>query len=163
MGHRVHRVLAVADWSVDPEVVAEALRAHERRQAAIYGLLVPARLGALDWVGDPDAARPCAARQLTRLAHLAATSGVRIAAAKVGDPEPVPAVDDALADFPADEILVFERERRLRLAHPLSLVRRLARRTGLAVERVVVPSAESHDAADRLPGRRAPHCAVPAA
>lgn len=151
MNPRVHRVLAVADWSVDPEVVAEALRAHERRRAAIFGLLVPARLAALDWIGDPTAARPCACEQLERLQLSSERRGVEVGAALIGGPEPVPAVDDALDAWPAEKLIVFERERRLRVPRALTLARRLERRTGLPVERVIVePPMDGR--------RRAPHC-----
>jgi hypothetical protein len=140
MNSRVHRVLAVADWSVDPQVVAEALAAHERRQAAIFGLLVPSRLRALDWIGDPKASCPCARDQLERLRRESALRGVEIDAALVGAPEQVPAVEDALAAWPAQELLLFERERRIGVVHPLTPSRRLERRTGLQVERIVVES-----------------------
>lgn len=160
MDPRVRRVLAVADWSIDPEVVAEALAAHDRREAAVFGLLVPARLAPLDWVGDPKAACPCASEQLERLRRRAQLQGAKVDAALVGDPEPVPAVDDALAAWPAEEIVVFERERRLSVSHPLSVARRLGRRTGLAVERVLVPAAGSSDHSRGLLRRRASRCAA---
>ena len=151
MDSRTHRVLAVADWSVDPEIVAEALAAHNRRQATLYGLLVPARLSALDWIGDPKAARPCACEQLERLRLLSELAGVEIDAALVGDPEAVPVVEDTLAAWPAEELLLFEREHRLGLRHPLTAARRVERRTGLPVRRVVVESRDRR--------RRAPRCA----
>jgi hypothetical protein len=150
----VHRVLAVADWSVDPEVVAEALSAHERRHAAIFGLLVPSRLSALDWIGGPNASRPCACEQLERLRLLSDLRGLEIGAALIGDPEPVPAVEDALGTWPAEELLLFEPERRARRSHPLTSVRRLERRTGLPVERIVVEPARSSGGRRR----RAPRC-----
>jgi hypothetical protein len=150
MDSRVHRVLAVADWSVDPEVVAEALAAHDRRQAAVFGLLVPARLAALDWIGDPKAACPCASEQLERLRTLIRVRGVEVEPAVVGGPEQVPAVEDALTDWPAEELVVFERKRRVGLSHPLSAARRLERRTGLPVRRIVVESRDRR--------RRGPRC-----
>ncbi len=133
---RVRRVLAVADWSVDPVVVAAALAEHDRREAAVFSLLVPARLPGLDWVGDPRASCPCAREQLRRITKLAEARGSTIAAAGVGDPEPAPAVADALADWRADEIVLFEREHRVHLPRRLRLARRLERRTGLPVRRL---------------------------
>jgi hypothetical protein len=151
MNSGTHRVLAVADWSVDPEVVADALRTHGRRRAAVFGLLVPSRLSALDWIGDPKAARPCACEQLERLRLLSELAGVEIDAALVGDPEAVPAVEDALVAWPAEELVLFERERRLGLRHLFTAAGRLERRTGLPVRRVVVESRDWR--------RRAPRCA----
>ena len=138
MDSRVHKVLAVADWSVDPQVVADALAAHERRQAAVFGLLVPARLAPLDWIGDPKAACPCASEQLERLRGAVRLRGLDVETARVGDPERVPAVEEALASWSAEVLLLFERPHRIGLNHPFTAARRLARRTGLAVERVVV-------------------------
>jgi hypothetical protein len=154
------RVLVVADWTVDPRRIVDDLSARNRHGPATFGLLVPSRLGALDWIGDPTAARPCAERQLARLEWLAALRGVRITESSVGDPESAPAVDDALADWPAGEIVLFDRERRVSLTHPFSLGRRLERRTGLPVERVIVPPSESRGRRSRPLGRSAPHCAA---
>jgi len=81
--------------------------------------------------------------------------GVEIDAAHVGDPEEVPAVEDALADWPAAELVLFERERRFGVGHPLTAARRLKRRTGLPVQRIIVASRDRR--------RRAPHCVQPLA
>jgi hypothetical protein len=141
---RVRRVLAVADWSVDPGVVAAALAEHDRREAAVYGVLVPARLPGLDWVGDPNASRPCACEQLREIERLARERGAVVAEGRVGDPEPAPAVDDALAGWDADEIVVFEPRHRLALGRRLDLTRRLGRRTGLPVSRFELPRRRRH-------------------
>jgi hypothetical protein len=162
MSSRTHRVLAVADWSVDAARVVDALRSRDRHCREVFGLVVPSRLGALDWIGDPNAARPCAERQLDRLSRLAALGGVQVDVAGVGDPESTVAVDDVLEDWAADEIVVFERGRRTGLTGPLGLVRRLERRTGLPVERVGVASANGRNSR-RLLGPGTPHCTAQAA
>lgn len=131
--------LAVADWSIEPERVIEALRAHNQRQPSWFALLVPARLAGLAWTGDPHASRPCAARQLATLEELSRAAGIPVGAAVVGDPEVVPAIKDVLLDWPAEEILLFDRDRRRPAALPLSLAQRVERATRRSVVRIPVP------------------------
>ena len=154
----MERVLAVADWSVDPEAVISALRSDAEGSPVVFDLLVPARLPVLDWIGDPKASRPCAERQLSELVRLAGRYGVSVASRSVGDPERVAAIR-ALADSLApDRIVVFERAR-LIPRHPLSVIRRAGRATGRGVERVVLPPAPRTQWA----GRRARCTGVPGA
>jgi hypothetical protein len=147
------RVLAVADWSIDPKAVIDALRVAGEGAPTTFGLLVPSRLPGLDWVGDPHASRPCARRQLDELERLAMQNGLAVGHAKVGDPERVSAVCQLLGDWAADRVVLFDRSRILP-AHPLSVTRRIARATDRPVERIAI--------ADRPSGRsivrRAPRC-----
>lgn len=155
-----HRILAVIDWSVDPAAVLDLVRAADG--ATAYSLLVPARLPGLDWVGDPAASRPCACQQLERAKSLFAQNDLAVEAARVGDPERLPAISDSLSECAVDEIVIFDRPRRFSFCHALSLVRRTRRRTGLAVRRAVVPLDPGHTRRRRLPiPVRAPHCRAP--
>lgn len=126
------RVLVIADWSADPHAVIAACVRRASEGRARFALVVPAWLHGLDWVGDPHASRPCAARQLETLVRLAAAAGLEVELAAVGDPDPTSAVGDALQTFAAREILVCrDRPRR---AHPLDLPHRLRRMTSLPVD-----------------------------
>jgi hypothetical protein len=149
------RVLAVADWSIDPRAVADVLRAESDEEPSVFGLLVPSRLPALDWIGDPYASRPCAERQLDALGRLAEAQGLVIERAGVGDPERVAAIRTFLHGWSADRILLCDRGR-IVSDHPLSVRRRLARSTDQAVQRVAVSSPPS---ARRRFVRRAARCA----
>lgn len=151
---RRRRVLAVVDWSVDPEAVTAALRAASEQAPATFGLLVPSRLPGLDWIGDPHASRPCAELQLDAVTGLARSAGVEIERAAVGDPERVSAIGTFLEGWKADDVVLYDRGR-IAGDHPLSVRRRVARRTDAEVERVVVSPASS---TGRL-FQRAPHCA----
>jgi hypothetical protein len=135
----IPHVLAVADWSLDPDVVVTAMSEHHRRQPAKFGLLVPSGLHGLDWIGDPYASRPCAERQLRALERLCREAGIPLETVSVGDPESAPAIDDVLLDWPAEQILLFRRNRRLRFSNPFTLTRRVKRMTGLRVTRFVAP------------------------
>lgn len=135
------RVLVVADWSTDAAAVIAACRQRQEQDGATLGLVVPARLHGLDWVGDPGASIPCAERQLASVGRLATAAGLRFDAAAVGDPDPLAAIWDALADWPADELLLCTGPRRVALPHPFDLEHRARRLTGLAVSRLELPPA----------------------
>jgi hypothetical protein len=133
-------LLAVAAWTVDPHRVAASLQSEHRLEPSSVALLVPARLAGLAWAGDPYASRPCAERQLRTLTELLDRGGVDLAGARVGDPEVVPAIEDALLDWPARRILLFDRGRRSP-SHPLALSRRVERATRRPVDWITVPDA----------------------
>jgi hypothetical protein len=154
------RVLVVADWTADAQAVVTACAQRRELRGGALGLVVPARLHGLDWVGDPAASIPCAERQLTSISQLAGAAGFSFDTTGVGDPDPLAAICDALADWPADELLVCARARSLALPHPLDLVHRARRLTGLALTRVVLPASLPLQAAPgRLRFRRA-HCVL---
>lgn len=149
------RVLLVVDWTADAHlVVAEASR-HPR--ATAFGVLVPAWLHGLDWVGDPRASIPCAHRQLMAVQDLATAAGLRIEAAQVGDPDPATAIYDAVQDWPAGEVLLFSRARHLAFG-PLDLEHRAQRLTGLPVHRIAAPARAPGPRRARWGHRRAGHC-----
>jgi hypothetical protein len=136
-----HRILAVADWDLEPATVVSALEAHVADRAASVGLLVPARLHGIDWAGDPRSSRPCAERQLLALERISRQRRLQVEVMRVGDPEVVPATTEALDEWPAAEVLLFSRRRRFAVPHPLTLPRRLERASGLPVTPVGVPIA----------------------
>jgi hypothetical protein len=127
------RALVVADWSLDPEDIVDAMGAHSARHGTHFALLVPATLHGLAWAGDPNASRPCAERRLGELTALTERAGIPVEMARVGDPETVPAVKDLLEDWPAEEILLFGRRSRRGFPRALSLARRVKRSTALPV------------------------------
>jgi hypothetical protein len=131
------RLLVVADWEVDLREVALSCARRSKQREQPIALLVPAWLHGADWVGDPYASVPCARRALTELAALCDSAGLRVESAEVGDPDPGAAIIDAQLSQPVDELMLCVRERRLG-SHPFDLAHRIARTTGLSVERVVI-------------------------
>ena len=109
-----YRVLVVADEPVDdPAVVGQISAIAEEGRAVLDReqdpqvlVLAPARIALLDrWASDLGEAREAAARVLAiSLASLAA-AGID-ARGSVGDPDPVQAITDELASFPAREVLL---------------------------------------------------------
>jgi hypothetical protein len=151
-------VLLVADWSVAPEAVVGAAR--RLPPATSLALVVPATLHGLDWAGDPYASVPCARRQLDAITALAAASGVSFDDTAVGDPELLAAIDDALADWPADQLLLCAPRRRLSAPYPFDPRTRARRLTGIAVEILELPRAPRATGRRRWPRLRSGHCVL---
>jgi hypothetical protein len=125
------QVLLVADWTADPHAVVAAAAARMERGACSFGLLIPARLHGLDWMGDPGASVPCARRTLDTIEALAAAAGLPVVEANIGDPDVGAAVVDALERFHATELIVCAPGR----SGPLDLAHRARRLTRLPVTR----------------------------
>jgi hypothetical protein len=133
----VARVLVIADWAVDPDAVIAACRRRAAESAATFALVVPAWLHGLDWLGDPYASRPCAARQVETLVRIATAAGLHVDLTAIGDPDPTSAIDDARAAYAATEILICRRGSRLGVFRPAGRVRRASR---LPVHEVAIPA-----------------------
>src|SRR5262249_8083816 len=147
-----------ADWRIDPRRVIDALLEGDRGEPrSDFGLIVPALLPGIDWIGDPFASRPCAERQLLALEALGREAGIPIKAGSGGDPEFATAIDDALSAWPADAIMIVTR-RRPALSHPLVLARRVSRKTGLPVSHVGLSRSATSAVHSRGPLRTAPRC-----
>lgn len=90
------------------------------------------------WVSDEDAARSRAQERVAAWLDRLERSGIH-AQGRVGDADPLQAIEDALLTFPADEIVIAgQSERSTRLAD--ELVTRARRRFELPVVRAEQPS-----------------------
>jgi hypothetical protein len=136
-----HRILVVADWSVDPHAVVATCVASG--DAASFVVTVPAWLHGLDWAGDPAASAPCAQRQQQTIVGLARAAGLALEDAGIGDPDPITAIGDAVDAHGVAEVILFTRRRRLTASHPWDLEHRAQRLTGLPVHQLAVPAAET--------------------
>lgn len=129
-------VLVLALDPVPEEDIRAAIA--ERRDGGDVDVLVVApasNLSSLQWLaGEEDEARA----EASELAERAADAVPAHAEAAVGDSDPALAVQDALSEFPADEIVVAgqpdtELDARLReLGPPVSLLEGSGRETGTA-------------------------------
>jgi ABC-type nitrate/sulfonate/bicarbonate transport system substrate-binding protein len=98
------RLLIVAYESCGPEELS--CRARERADPdTTIQFVAPVRL-ARAWERDEGDARRSAVEKLGEVVASLRREGLT-AAARVGSADPVAAIDEALADFPADEILMF--------------------------------------------------------
>jgi hypothetical protein len=128
-----HRMLIVADRSADPGKLIDMLREQVESTRIAATVLVPASLYGLDWMGDPRATIPAAERHAALLQTALLNLGVAHCDARVGDPDPRAAIDDALSTDPFDEVLISVRSPRIATAFHVGLADRVALDTAAGV------------------------------
>jgi hypothetical protein len=136
---RPRRVLVISNETVEAEILRETISARARTTQIV--VVAPALNSRLRyWLSDEDPARRAAERRLA-----GALAGLRAAGVDVdgwvGDADPMLAIEDALAVFAADELLVatHPEARSNWLAH--DLVGRACARFSLPVLHLVVDGA----------------------
>jgi hypothetical protein len=103
------RLLVVATMPVDESLLRDRLREHAGGEAEVRVVAPASDLSPLQWLAsDEDEARGEAA-EIARSAEKAAKPEASRVEAEVGDADPVQAIEDALRQFPADEVLVVTR------------------------------------------------------
>lgn len=98
--------MVVADWTADPRAVIGVCAAHHRPPSTTVGLLVPARLHGVDWVGDPYASVGCARRALAAAQRFAELQSLPLQTAQIGDPDPIAAIADAVLERQVDLLVL---------------------------------------------------------
>jgi hypothetical protein len=100
----VHRVLVVADPGRAAAGYEELVSAHADGRPTEAYVVVPTRASRLDWLAGDEKAYDGASRQLEET--LAALTETGVAAhGRIGANDPLQAIDDALREFPAEEIV----------------------------------------------------------
>lgn len=104
------RLLVVATVPVEESVLRDRVRSHTGSEDTEVRIVAPASdLSPLQWLAtDEDEARGEAA-EIARSAGRALGEEARDIETEVGDPDPVQAIEDALRQFPADEVIVVTR------------------------------------------------------
>jgi hypothetical protein len=103
------RLLVVTTVPVEGDVLRERVREHAGEAAEVRIVAPASDLSPLQWLAtDEDAAREEAA-EIAERAERAVEPEARAVDIEVGDPDPVQAIEDALRQFPADEVLVVTR------------------------------------------------------
>ena len=98
------RLLVVATASVPAAPLRAAVRAHAGEDAELLVVAPASDISRLDWLTNAeDDARTDAAERADEVAEAAPTDDVE---SRVGDSDPVKAIEDALRTFPADELIV---------------------------------------------------------
>jgi nucleotide-binding universal stress UspA family protein len=101
------RLLVVTTAPVGGDTLRERVREHTGAEDAEVRVVAPASdVSPLEWLAsDEDDARAQAAEKAEASARAVAPEAGRTEA-EVGDPDPVQAIEDALREFPADELIV---------------------------------------------------------
>ena len=103
------RLLVVTTVPVEGDVLRDRVREHAGADAEVRIVAPASDLSPLQWLAtDEDAARDEAA-QIASAAERAVEPRAGAVEAEVGDADPVQAIEDALREFPADEVLVVTR------------------------------------------------------
>jgi hypothetical protein len=98
------RLLVVATASVPAAALRASVRAHAGEDAELLVVAPASDISRLDWLTNAeDDARTEAAGRANELAEAAPTDDVEW---RVGDSDPVKAIEDALRTFAADELIV---------------------------------------------------------
>lgn len=101
------RILVVATTSVPEAELRERVRAHAGEDAELLVVVPASNISKLDWLTNAeDDARADAAQLAEEVAEGVAGEDVET---RVVDSDPVKAVEDALSDFPAEELIVITR------------------------------------------------------
>ena len=133
---RPRRVLVISNETVEAEILRETIAARaDRTQVLVVAPALNTRLR--HWLSDEDPARRAAERRLAGALAALRAAGVDVDG-WVGDADPLLAIEDALAVFPADELLIatHPEARSNWLAH--DLVGRACARFALPVLHLVV-------------------------
>jgi hypothetical protein len=98
------RLLVVATASVPAAALRRSVRAHAGEDAETLVVAPASDISRLDWLTNAeDDARTDAAERAEELAEAVPTDDVE---SRVGDSDPVKAIEDALRTFAADELIV---------------------------------------------------------
>jgi hypothetical protein len=105
----VKRLLVVATAPVEETVLRDRVREHAGPDAEVRVVAPASGLSPLEWLAtDEDEARD-EAIDIARSAERAVQSEAGRVEIEVGDSDPVQAIEDALRQFPADELIVVTR------------------------------------------------------
>jgi hypothetical protein len=130
-------VLVVANRTADSEELVQAMRARAALGPARFTLVVPATPHGLAWAADMSAGVPEAKRQIAAARQRLEDTELWIDEIRLGSPEPIAAVHDAINFGTFQDVIVCTLPRRMSRWLKLCLPDRVRRSTGLPVTHVV--------------------------
>ena len=129
-------VLVVANQTAESDQLLEALRERAERGPCKFHLLVPAQAHGTAWATDMHSGGEEAEAHLKRAVERYREAGLDVDEGKIGDPDPVAAVQDAVNFAEFDEVVVSTLPAHLSKWLHLDLPRRVERVTGKTVRHV---------------------------
>jgi hypothetical protein len=129
------KVLVVANRTAESEELLEVLRRRAREGPVAFTLLVPTTPHGVAWAADMRSGGPDAEQHMQKAVNRLRDAGLEVEG-KLGDPDPVAAVEDAVNFESFDEAIVSTLPTHLSKWLKLDLPHRVERVTGLPVTHV---------------------------
>jgi hypothetical protein len=132
----VANVLVVANRTAESPELLEALKQRAAEGDVVFSLLVPATPHGVAWAADMHSGGSEAEQHMEAAVERMRSEGLQMAAGKVGDPDPVAAVQDEVNFTTYDEIVVSTLPGGISKWLKLDLPHRVERSTGLPVTHI---------------------------
>ena len=129
-------VLVVANLTAESDQLLEALRQRAEQGPCKFHLLVPSTPHGASWAMDMHSGGDEAAEHLKRAVQRYRDAGLEVDDGKIGDPDPLAAVEDAVNFKEFDEIIVSTLPKRTSRWLKLDLPHRVERACGKPVTHV---------------------------
>lgn len=136
------KVLVVANRTAESEELLDALRRRAAEGPVSFTLLVPATPHGVAWAADMHSGASDAEEHMQRAVERLRAAGLDVEG-KVGDPDPVAAVEDEVNFGSYDEAIVSTLPSHLSKWLKVDLPRRVERKTGLPVTHVAASEAKA--------------------
>jgi nucleotide-binding universal stress UspA family protein len=134
-------VLVVANRTAESGELLEAMKKRAAQGPTTFTLLVPATPHGMAWAGNMHAGGPEAEQHTQRAVASLRDAGLEVEG-KVGDPDPLAAVQDAANFNDYDEVIVSTLPTHLSKWLKLDLPRKVGAATGLPVTHVTASEAD---------------------
>ncbi|MEA2474099.1 MAG: hypothetical protein QOE06_2014 [Thermoleophilaceae bacterium] len=129
-------VLVVANQTAESDQLLEALRERAAKGPCKFHLLVPAIAHGASWMADMHSGGEEAEEHVKRAVERYREAGLEVDDGKIGDPDPIAAVQDAVNFKEFDEIIVSTLPKHLSKWLRLDLPHRVEHSTGKQVTHV---------------------------
>jgi hypothetical protein len=131
------RVLVVANRTAESPELLDALRARVVQGPCEFTLLVPSTPHGIAWAADMHAGGPEAERHRLAFVEELRQEGLNVVDAKVGDPDPLAAIQDECNFNDYDELIVSTLPLKISKWLRVDLPRKAGAATGLPVTHVI--------------------------
>ena len=130
------KILVVANRTAESAELLDALKERAARGDAVFTLLVPSTPHGVAWAADMHSGGGEADEHMRGAVERMRSNGLEVAEGKVGDPDPLAAVEDEVNFTSYDEIVVSTLPGGISKWLKLDLPHRVERATGLPVTHV---------------------------
>jgi hypothetical protein len=138
----VAKILVVANRTAESVELLEALRERAGQGDAVFTLLVPATPHGVAWAADMHSGSSEAEGHMQNAVDRMRSAGLDVETGKVGDPDPIAAVQDEVNFASYDEVVVSTLPGGISKWLKLDLPHRVERVTGLPTTHVVAQEAK---------------------